>query len=128
MNTAPPFDYPALAQMAALVHDLDQARPWPPGLADELREWSDTNDPSPQHLCLHLADGKTQPLYGFAHQPRVILCADCFTEMTENVSRGLGDRCQRCARPHAETLRIAAGYLTITAQLCQLCAQGQRSD
>lgn len=117
----PPFDYPDLLSLARLVHDLDNAVTWPAALADQLHAWRDPEDPAPLQLCRHLISGHTVPLYGFAHAPRVVVCADCFTDWLEDVERALDGACQLCARPDAGALRIDAGFITVAAQLCPAC-------
>ena len=118
----PPFDYEALAAVAALVHDVEDAVPWPPGLAADLAAWEDPDDPAPIMMCAHAHTGATQPLYGFARHPRTVLCADCFAQAQDASPADWAGRCESCGQPGAHRIRIAAGDLTLAAQLCPDCA------
>lgn len=115
MSTPPEFDWPAMRALAETAHDVDDAKPWPPVLADTQRAWA---TPGTLMLCSHLADGPTVPLYGMAHEVHTIVCAPCLADWEERI--GTPAPCQVCGRP-AGRHRIDAGYLTMIAYLCPAC-------
>lgn len=123
--TVPPFDYPALALLAGVAHDLENAVGWPPALAGELTAWSDPGDPAPLRLCAHLAGGPTTALYGMAHEPRVIVCPGCFVAWDREVAGTLAGGCGACGGPDGRPVSIDAGYVTLRAYLCPGCVRGR---